>query len=45
MGLSIIMAEVANQQVQYTADSSGSKSRIAQEASSPSAPTRPPVAD
>lgn len=45
MGLSITMAEDAKQQVQYLADSSGSKSRTAQEASSPSVPTGLPVTD
>lgn len=46
MSLSITMAEAANQQLQYSADSSGSKSRTtAQEASSPSVPTGLPVTD
>lgn len=45
MGVSIAMAAVAHQQVHYSADSPGSKRRMAQEASSPSVPTQLPVTD
>lgn len=45
MGMSIAMTAVAHQQVYYSADSPGSKRRMAQEASSPSVPTQLPVTD
>lgn len=42
---SITMAAVNHQQVHYSTDSPGSKSRTAQEESSPSVPTQLPIAD